>query len=142
MRRFSGFDIQQSTFLLLLFAGCLNPFASDAPVPANAVSMTPSPAWGYPAYWAQVEADAGQNGDYDRIEWYLVPNGPWAHGDNATIRGLWMRRGHRIYIANGFQRSGPVIRHEMLHDLLDDPSHRNPLFAYRAYDGPGGPLED
>jgi hypothetical protein len=36
---------------------------------------------------------------------------------------------HRIVLAAGMEGQEWLVKHEMLHDLLGDPSHRNPLFA-------------
>jgi hypothetical protein len=72
-------------------------------------------------------------GSFDRISWYLATGGPWIDNEGAMIRGLWVRRGHRIYLAEGSQGNGRVVRHEMLHEILDDPSHDHPLFDTENY---------
>ena len=114
---------------LLVLVACEDPFGPD--IPTGVVPMEPHRL--HFEYWDQVEKDSGHTGDIARIQWFEVTGGPWRHKDGTVVRGMWVRNGHRIYLAAGHTGAPPVVKHEILHDLLGDPSHDHPLFSTAAY---------
>lgn len=87
--------------------------------------MTPPDV--YQEWWAKTEACSGLRGDFDRVRWSVVagPSFPCASGKCA---GHW-EPGHLIYLADAWRTNEMVVRHEMLHDLLDRSGHPDPPFG-------------
>ncbi len=99
-------------FTLLLFAACGFDPGDESPMAPPAV---------YREWWGKTEACSGLTGDFGRVRWSVVvgPSFPCASGRCA---GHW-EPGHRIYLAEGWAMNEMVVRHEMLHDLLDRSGH-------------------
>ena len=68
-----------------------------------------------------------------RIRFYIVPGGPWLNNDGTLIRGLWVKKGNRIYVSDGYDQYSPTVKHEMLHELLQRSDHDHPLFSTPEY---------
>lgn len=119
-----GVDVPRSSSLFLLLLALLLPgcgfnVAGDAP-------MDPPPV--YRTWWAQTEACSGLAGDFDRVEWLVVPGHsfPCSSGNCA---GHW-QPGHQIFLASDWTMNELVVRHEMLHDLLQHSGHPDPPFGH------------
>jgi hypothetical protein len=82
----------------------------------------------YRTWWAKTEACSGLTGDFDRIEWEVVPGSsfPCASGRCA---GHWQQSGHHIWLAGAYVDNEMVVRHEMLHDLIGHSGHPDPPFG-------------
>jgi hypothetical protein len=104
----------------------------DAP-PAGAVLMSP-PAQ-YAAWYASTEACAQLTGAAGRIEWYVVPGVSTFDTSIGEKVGLWERVGNvsRITIAGNYTDNEMVVRHEMLHDLLERAGHPPEYFVTRCH---------
>ncbi len=88
----------------------------------------------YQEWWARTEACSGITGDFDRIEWFVVQGAqtfPTASGPKV---GLWSHsnQGVRIIVAEGYAENELVVRHEMLHALLDREGHPAEYFQQRC----------
>lgn len=97
-------------------AACVTPF--DPPHAA-----TFSPPADFAAFWTANEICAGKSGPWTRIRWFRVPSLP----DN--LEGAWDLP-HRVFltdyvlsdeVSNEYREY--VVRHEMLHDLLQTAAH-------------------
>ncbi len=104
--------------VLLLLGSCGFDIAGSAPIEAPAV---------YREWWGKTESCSGLSGDFDRIEWLVVP-GYSFECSSGQCAGHW-RRGHQIYIAEEWVMNEMVVRHEMLHDLLNGGGHPDPPFG-------------
>jgi hypothetical protein len=107
-----------STAALIVLAACGFDPGDDSP-------MTPPSV--YREWWAKTEACSGLRGDFDRVKWSVVPGHsfPCASGRCA---GHWEPR-HEVFIAEQWLMNEMVVRHEMLHDLLDRAGHPAPPFG-------------
>jgi hypothetical protein len=103
---------------LVLLAACGFDPGDDSPMTPPAV---------YREWWAKTEACSGRSADFDRIKWSQVPGHsfPCASGQCA---GHW-ESDHHIFIANDWTANEMVVRHEMLHDLLERSGHPDPPFG-------------
>ena len=81
----------------------------------------------YREWFAATEACSGVSGDFDRIDWYIVPGNSFSC-PGGECAGHW-NSGHAIYIAEGWVASEMVVRHEILHDLLGRSGHPDPPFG-------------
>ncbi len=81
----------------------------------------------YRAWWAKTEACSGLTGNFDRVEWMIVPGESFACSSGECV-GHW-DPGHKIYIASDWTHHEMVVRHEMLHDLMRRSGHPSPPFG-------------
>ena len=81
----------------------------------------------YQEWWAKTEACSGLSGDFDRVEWMVVPGEsfPCSSGDCV---GHW-DPSHKIFLASDWSMHEMVVRHEMLHDLVRRSGHPSPPFG-------------
>jgi len=86
----------------------------------------------YARWWAQTEACSGRKGIIRRVSWFVVPNSEFFWYDGGTYDGYWFRYHHQIILASASVPDSAVVRHEMLHDLLDDGSHPREYFGKRC----------
>jgi hypothetical protein len=104
--------------LLLALTGC--GFDPEGDVP-----LDPPPI--YREWFAKTEACSGRTGDFDRLSWSVVEGHsfPCSSGECA---GHW-RTNHHIFLAADWVMDEMVVRHEMLHDILDRTGHPDPPFG-------------
>ena len=107
-----------ATGLLLALTGC--GFDPEGDVPLN-----PPPI--YREWFAKTEACSGRTGDFDRLNWSVIEGHsfPCSSGECA---GHW-RTSHHIFLAGDWVMDEMVVRHEMLHDILDRTGHPDPPFG-------------
>ena len=103
---------------LLLISACGFDVAGESRIAPPAV---------YREWWAATEACSGLRGDFDRVQWLVVP-GHSFHCSSGQCVGHW-EPGHLIYLASDWANHEMVVRHEMLHDLLERSGHPNPPFG-------------
>ncbi len=95
-------------------------------------------------WWAKTEACSGRTATFERIHWYVVPGDSFDCPDGRCV-GRW-EDDHTIYIAASWVASELVVRHEMLHDLIDRSGHPDPPFGHgcpltwATWDGSGSVL--
>jgi hypothetical protein len=114
--------------LLMAVAACESPTAPS--LPAGAVRFTPPSI--YRLWWALTEQCSGRQGNYDAITWYVVPDARTLPGTNG-FNGIWYGD-NRIVLAganNGIS-AGDLVRHEMLHALLNGGGHPRDMFVRRC----------
>lgn len=102
----------------MLLAACGFDPGDDSP-------MTPPTV--YREWWAKTEACSGLSGDFARVRWSEVP-GPSFPCASGECAGHW-ESSHRIYLAAAWKLDEMVVRHEMLHDLLERSGHPTVPFA-------------
>lgn len=81
----------------------------------------------YRAWWSRTEQCSGRTGRMTRIQWFKVPGHGFAC-PTGTCAGRW-EDNHSIYIAEDWLEHEMVVRHEMLHELLNVPGHPDPPFG-------------
>lgn len=121
-----------ATPLLAILIAC-DVLGPAAPLPDGAIAFLP-PAE-YRTWWARTEDCSGVTGDFDQVRWYLVPDvsvfatvagpevGRWSRGGNGT----------EIVLAGAYRDDEMVVRHEMLHALLDQSGHPPAYFVNRCH---------
>jgi hypothetical protein len=115
-----------------LLAAC-ETLGPPAPLPAGAELFAPPPD--FRTWWARTEACSGQSGEMSRIEWYVVPGAHTVETSLGPKVGLWSHSsaGVRIILAGDYVGSELVVRHEMLHALLDREGHPSEYFVARCH---------
>jgi hypothetical protein len=112
---------------LLLLAGCYDLFYP--PMPEGAVRMAPLPV--YAEWWRMTEQCSALGGDFSDVEWFVVPGvARFSAGRLKNVAGMHVDR--RIVLAEQSVRHGQLVRHEMLHALLQKGSHPRGDFIGRC----------
>ena len=112
---------------LATLAGCELP---TEPFPSGAVPFEPPQA--YATWWQLTSACSGVSGDFSAIRWFVVPGAQTIPVRGREYHGAWYRDGNRIVLAEGAQQSGPLVRHEMLHALIDRGGHPREYYRSRC----------
>ena len=112
-------------------AGCSDRPTIFSPegVIAGAVSFTAPDV--YAQWWRDTEACSGRTGDYTRVQWYVVPHSSWFEFRGGQYNGYWWET-HDIVLAEHWIDQPGVVRHEMLHDLLNTGEHPAEYFQNRC----------
>jgi hypothetical protein len=113
---------------LLLAGACKEP-TGTIPFPEDAVEIAPSAP--YARWWAMTQSCADHARPMAMVRFYVVPG---LAIDDGTTRyaGYWFRDGNRIVLAKPYATDGAVVRHEMLHALLQRGDHRRADFVDRC----------
>ena len=115
---------------LLLVALAL-PACQHVLEPADRVPLDPPEA--YRVWWDATRACVGQPAaEFDRIRWWTATD----QLADRLARGMWVSR-HDIYLRPDKVATEAVVRHEMVHDLLQTKDHDSPLFR-SCVNGSGG----
>jgi hypothetical protein len=93
--------------------------------PEGDTPFDPPPA--YREWWAKTQACSGLAADFDRVHWSVVDGYSFPCKSGECV-GHW-ESNHHIWIAKRWLDDEMVVRHEMLHDLIDYPGHPNPPFG-------------
>ncbi|MEO8140151.1 MAG: hypothetical protein ABI742_10920 [Gemmatimonadota bacterium] len=101
-------------------------------LPAKALLVLPPVE--YQTWWSETEACSGLSGNLDAVEWYIVPDAATFETDGGRKVGLWSHsnQGVRIILAGDYVDNELVVRHEMLHALLDREGHPSDYFESRC----------
>jgi hypothetical protein len=81
----------------------------------------------YTRWWVMTEACSGRSGDLGAVHWYRVPGSQFVD-DGRVAAGAWNQSGNRILLAQKSLEQGPLVRHEMLHALLQSGRHPRSQF--------------
>lgn len=85
----------------------------------------------YRSWWQIVEQCSGRKRPIDAVRWYHVKPGELTiRGETAA--GAWFVDGNRIVLTAGTLREGPLVRHEMLHAILETGDHPKEFFQQRC----------
>lgn len=118
MQSRAWFRPARAGWVLVALAGCAFEPTGDRP-------FDPPPE--FREWFARTEACSGRTGDFDRIRWYVVDGESFPCPGGRCV-GRW-NDNHHIYLASAYAGSELVVRHEMLHDLLNRGGHPDPPFG-------------
>ena len=117
-----------ATAALAMFLPACDLFITGPEFPAEARPFTPPPHF---VWWCHlVEQCAVRTGNLDSIQWYTLPDVIRVEG--GEYAGYWWGDGNRVVLAQGNERYGDIVRHEMLHALLHQGSHDREYFGGRC----------
>jgi hypothetical protein len=92
-------------------------------LPDGAVAFAPPSE--YRALWAATEQCAARRRPFAAVRWFQVP-GAWEvviPDDGRRVQGYYHRGRRTVVLAGAYVESDPVVRHEMLHAVLEQPGH-------------------
>lgn len=118
--------------VLVSLASC-EVLGPTAPLPDNAIAFVAPPQYG--DWWARTEACSGRQGNLEDIAWFIVPGAATFMTTEGAKVGRWSRggAGTQIVVAGSYASNELVVRHEMLHALLDRQDHPPEYFADRCH---------
>jgi hypothetical protein len=117
-------------FLLLGLSACAAPRAAGAPLAPLGRSWAVPTVGLYQEWWDKTVACSGRQGLMSDVNFYAVeaPSGAIELAGEMA-HAWWVREGNRIYLpANGLGQEW-LVRHEMLHALLQRGSHPPDIFV-------------
>ena len=113
---------------LALFLAVTNCGGTTDPLPAGAIRMDPPVI--YQTWWEDVEFCSGKTADFSAISWYYVPgDGGFTAGSSSDVVGVWRPAGNSITLAEFVLENPLVVRHEMLHAILQRTDHPAEYFV-------------
>jgi hypothetical protein len=112
-----------ATLGLLALAACTATEPSAPLLPNGAVAIS-APAE-YQAWFNKTEGCASISGAYSTIKFYVVPNVSSFTSEFGETVALWRKHNNDnvIVISGNYQADEMVVRHEMLHALLQVDGH-------------------
>lgn len=115
--------------VLVGVAGCAT---EPSALPAGAQPLVALPD--YQVWWARTEQCSGISGDFSNLRFYQVPGAATFSSAVGTVVGLWTEDGreNRITLAGDYLDNELVVRHEMLHALLEREGHPPEYFVTRC----------
>jgi hypothetical protein len=96
-----------------------------SPLPPGAEQFVPPAV--YARWWAMTEACSGHSGDLGAIHWFRVPGVEFMH-NGQSVGGYYNQRTNRIVLVEEGIEAGRLVRHEMLHALLQQGGHPRSQF--------------
>ena len=116
--------------LLSSVTACAVPKAAGAPLaPVERAWEVPTLEL-YSEWWRRTEECSGRTGDMSRVTFYAVDAPTGGIGLNGTVaHGWWVRQGNRIYLPANALGEEWLVRHEMLHALLQTGAHPTNQFV-------------
>jgi hypothetical protein len=112
--------------IILAAVACVEP---AAPLPSNSQRFTAPPV--YQLWWSMVQACSGHTGNLAAVEWYVVPGADSISDGSEGVAGYWSSSDNRIVLIGSGEFNGPLVRHEMLHELVRVDGHPRSEFVRR-----------
>jgi hypothetical protein len=102
------------------------------PLPAGAEQVAALPD--YQTWWSRTEACSGLQGQFSNLKFYQVPGVATFNSSVGTVVGLWSKNGSEnvITVAGDYLDNELVVRHEMLHALLEREGHPPEYFVQKC----------
>jgi hypothetical protein len=119
--------------LAVAVSACASLAPSDALLPVGAVRLD-TPAV-YHDWSQKTQSCSGLAADLSTVQFYIVPGVETFPTEDGQKVGLWMKDGgsNRIVIAGNYANHEMVVRHEMLHALLQRQGHPADYFVERCH---------
>jgi hypothetical protein len=99
-------------------------------LPAGSESFEPPPE--YELWWSMTESCSEKQGALADVQWYIVPNTTVLPGTEGEFSGEWFPQRNRVVLTSADQHDGELVRHEMLHALLQEAGHPRSQFLERC----------
>jgi hypothetical protein len=118
--------------ILAILAACES-LGPPGPLPANARHLV-IPAE-FANWWRATESCSGLAGRLEEVSWYVVPGADTLSTPEGPKAAVWSHSsaGVRIVLAGDYADHELVVRHEMLHALLDREGHPPEYFRERCH---------
>lgn len=105
--------------LTLALSGC--DFITDPAFPGEAEPFSPPAV--YKTWWEMTKSCAGLSLPFEDIQWFVIPESNHFIFGGDAAGGAWFRDRKAIVLVSDGILEGQLVRHEMLHALLQDGGH-------------------
>jgi len=95
-------------------------------LPSDAQAFSPPPV--YSTWWRMTEACSAITGSLASVNWYQTSQAVHDTHSGDVIAGYYVRASNRIVLTTAVMMSGGIVRHEMLHALLQKAGHPRAQF--------------
>lgn len=112
----------------VLASTCRSPTAVFPP--DGALPFTPPAV--YASWWSMVEQCAGRAARFDAVRWFVMPGAHSFDLGDLRVAGVWTRAGNAITVGEHARMNGQLVRHEMLHAILQMGSHPRSQYLARC----------
>lgn len=102
--------------------------AGPPPLPSGATPLSVQAQ--YASWWGDVQNCSGKQGNMNRIYWFQVPDANFIYRGKAFDAYWWST--HWVLIAEPYVQDAGIVRHEMLHDLLNRGDHPKEYFQQKC----------
>lgn len=102
------------------------PGVSGSTFPTGAVAFT-APAR-YALWWSMTEACSGLSANRSAVQWYVMPGQSIFTVDGKIYEAIWFNAPDRIVLGENARADAALVRHEMLHVLLQRAGHPREAF--------------
>ncbi len=128
----SDHRVRALALAVLVIGGCSSFGPSETTLPVGAVPMEARPE--YQAWFGKTESCSHLKGQFQSLQWFVVPNAETFSTPEGPKVGMWEKSGNvaRIVIAGRYVGHEMVVRHEILHHLLDREGHPSEFFIDRC----------
>jgi hypothetical protein len=121
-----GMRAETTALIALMLAGACSS-ATDS-LPHGALPLDPPVI--FTTWWEEVEGCSGTTADFAAVRWYYVPGeGGFPAGSSADVVGVWRPANNSITLAQYVIANPLVVRHEMLHAILQRTDHPAEYFV-------------
>jgi len=103
---------------------------TDPPLAPNSIEFAAPSV--YADWWAMTEACSGISSPLSSVTWYAAPIASRLYLDGESVQGYWSAASDRIVLLDSARFDGTVVRHEMLHALLQVGGHPRSQFLGRC----------
>jgi hypothetical protein len=119
--------------VLALTSACTTLAPSESSLPPGTVRLAEPEI--YRDWYQKTEACSGRTGEFSTIQFYVVPGVDSFPTEEGAKVGWWILDGgtNRIVLAGNLASQELVVRHEMLHALLQRPGHPTEYFVDRCH---------
>ncbi|HSA56362.1 MAG TPA: hypothetical protein VLE53_11715, partial [Gemmatimonadaceae bacterium] len=98
--------------------------------PEGAVPFTPPAV--YASWWSMVEQCVGRAAPFEAVRWYVMPGAHSFNLGDLRVAGVWTRAGNAITVGEYARMNGQLVRHEMLHAIVQGGAHPRSLYLDRC----------
>jgi hypothetical protein len=122
--------LRYGIFLLFGLSGCAAPRAAGAPLAPMGRSWAVPTLGLYQEWWDRTVACSGYQGKMTDVSFYAVdaPSGAIELAGEMA-HAWWVREGNRIYLPATALSEEWLVRHEMLHALMQRGTHPADVFV-------------
>ena len=123
--------MDRKLFLPLWFCACAPLIAActrivEPSLPGDAEEFSPPPV--YSTWWKMTEACSALTGSLGAVSWYQTTEVVHDTHSGDMIAGYWVPGSNRIVLTSSVMMDGGIVRHEMLHALLQRGGHPRAQF--------------
>ena len=124
--RVSGLAVRLTGLALLSLAIVVCSSATEPKLPNDAEEFSPPPV--YSTWWNMTQACSRLTGSVSGVTWYSTAEVVHDLSTGDVIAGYWVSGSNRVVLNSSVMMDGGIVRHEMLHALIQHGGHPRSQF--------------